>query len=76
MTRHPRQISSFPLRIPPTMKHQATEIADREGLSLNHFISLAIAEKIIRLETTPWVGAENPHQERLRAEIDELTRKQ
>jgi hypothetical protein len=32
------------------MRHQANELAHREGISLNHFVSLAIAEKIIRME--------------------------
>src|SRR5882724_10706078 len=39
---------SFPLRLPPKIRQRANEIADREGLSLNHFIALAVAEKISR----------------------------
>lgn len=35
----------IPLRLSPTMRHQANELAHREGISLNQFISLAIAEK-------------------------------
>jgi predicted HicB family RNase H-like nuclease len=45
---------SFPLRLPFTTRRQAIEIAQREGLSLNQFISLAVAEKITRLEHTSW----------------------
>ena len=37
------------------MRRQAIEIAQREGLSLNQFISLAVAEKITRLEHTHWL---------------------
>lgn len=32
------------------MRHQANELAHREGLSLNQFISLAVAEKVGRME--------------------------
>jgi len=45
---------SFPLRLPFSTRRQAIEIAQREGLSLNQFISLAVAEKITRLEHTTW----------------------
>lgn len=41
---------SFPLRLPHSMRRQANDLAHREGLSLNQFISLAVAEKITRLE--------------------------
>jgi len=44
----------FPLRLSPTMRHQANELAHREGISLNQFISLAIAEKISRMEQQTW----------------------
>jgi hypothetical protein len=48
-----RQI--FPLRLSPSMRHQANELAHREGISLNHFVSLAIAEKITRMEQGLWM---------------------
>ena len=41
---------SFPLRLSPSIRQQATELARDEGISLNHFISLAIAEKLSRME--------------------------
>lgn len=44
----------FPLRLSPTMRHQANELAHREGISLNQFISLAVAEKISRMEQQTW----------------------
>jgi hypothetical protein len=34
------------------MRLQAGELAQREGLSLNHFISLAVAEKMVRMENS------------------------
>ncbi|GGG63081.1 toxin-antitoxin system HicB family antitoxin [Edaphobacter dinghuensis] len=41
---------SFPLRLSPSMREQANCLAHAEGISLNYFISLAIAEKISRME--------------------------
>jgi hypothetical protein len=43
--------STFPLRLPKSMRGAAMKIAEEEGLSLNHFIALAVAEKIVRMET-------------------------
>ncbi|MFT4112656.1 toxin-antitoxin system HicB family antitoxin [Silvibacterium sp.] len=45
-----KRLRCFPLRLSPTMRQQAVELAEREGISLNHFITLALAEKITRLE--------------------------
>jgi hypothetical protein len=41
---------SFPLRLTPTMRRQIDHLAKREGISLNQFISLAVAEKVMRME--------------------------
>lgn len=43
--------SVFPLRLPTTTRIQANELASRDGISLNQFISLAVAEKIVRLQS-------------------------
>jgi hypothetical protein len=50
MTLEYKRQRDFPLRLPPSIFEQASEIARREKLSLNHFIGLAIAEKISRLD--------------------------
>lgn len=34
------------------MRQKANDLAHSEGISLNHFISLAIAEKVTRMEQT------------------------
>jgi hypothetical protein len=44
--------ATFPLRLPITVRLQAGDLAQREGLPLNHFISLAVAEKIVRMENS------------------------
>lgn len=43
---------SFPLRLSPSMRQKANDLAHNEGISLNHFISLAVAEKVTRMEQT------------------------
>jgi HicB family len=55
---------TFPLRLSPTMRHQANDLAHREGISLNHFVSLAIAEKISRMEQELWIKEQSkPRQD-------------
>jgi hypothetical protein len=44
---HPVQ---FPLRLPASLKFAAKLSAEGEGISLNHFIALALAEKVERLQ--------------------------
>ncbi len=42
---------TFPLRLATSLKDMACILAHKDGVSLNHFISLAVAEKISRLES-------------------------
>lgn len=51
---------SFLLRLPNSVREQATEIAREEGTSLNHFISLAVAEKLSRMRQRSSSKAMNP----------------
>ena len=50
-----KRMLSFPLRLCPSTRQQATKLAQNDGISLNHFISLAVAEKISRLEHESWL---------------------
>ena len=50
MIEEKKGINSFPLRLTPTMRRQIDHLAKREGDSLNQFISLAVAEKVMRME--------------------------
>jgi predicted HicB family RNase H-like nuclease len=43
---------SFALRLPVSVHHDAERMAFMEGVSLNQFITLAVTEKITRLETS------------------------
>jgi hypothetical protein len=51
---------SFPLRLSPSIRLQAGEFAKKEGISLNHFISLAVAEKLSRLEHESFLSQQKP----------------
>ena len=51
-TEHKRK-QSFLLRLPTSIREQATQIAHEDGTSLNHFISLAVADRISRMERKP-----------------------
>ena len=42
---------TFPLRLALSLKDVATSLAHNDGVSLNNFISIAVAEKISRLES-------------------------
>ena len=42
--------TSYPLRLPLTMRRELTALAKREGISINQLINLAVAEKIIRYQ--------------------------
>ncbi len=49
--RNDQHTKQFPLRLARSLKEAANHMAQREGISLNHFISLAVAEKVSRIET-------------------------
>jgi HicB family len=44
-----KQYISFPLRLAASLKRRAMVLASRDSVSLNHFITQAVAEKIGRL---------------------------
>lgn len=44
------QRKTFPLRLSRSVRGEAELLADREGISINQFIVLAVAEKVTRLE--------------------------
>ena len=43
--------SAFPLRLTSSLQDEARKTAEREGISLNQLINLAVAEKISALRT-------------------------
>lgn len=45
------KVSTFPLRLPVSLKAALERIAKRDGTSLNQFLVIAAAEKIAAMET-------------------------
>ena len=45
------EISTYPLRLPKSLKAEVAKAAKRDGTSINQFIAIAVAEKISALET-------------------------
>lgn len=50
MKQEKKPIKTFPLRLSRTMRTQVQNLAHLEGISMNQFIALAIAEKLARFE--------------------------
>ncbi len=44
------ETSTYPLRLPKSLKDQVAKVAKRDGTSINQFIAIAVAEKISALE--------------------------
>jgi hypothetical protein len=49
-------MSKFPLRLMPSVRKKAESHSQREGVSLNQFINLAVAEKLAHLEHDEWLA--------------------
>lgn len=45
------EASTYPLRLPKSLKDEVAKVAKRDGTSINQFIAIAVAEKISALET-------------------------
>ena len=53
----------FPLRLMPSVRRTAEAVSEKEGVSLNQFINLAVAEKLAHLEHDEWAhGRKQPTQ--------------
>ena len=48
-------VSKFPLRLMPSVRQGAEKLSAREGVSLNQFINVAVAEKLAHLEHEAWL---------------------
>jgi hypothetical protein len=46
-----KQVTTYPLRLPRSIKEAVARIAKREGTSINQFVVTAVAEKLSALET-------------------------
>ena len=43
--------STYPLRLPKSLKDEVAKVAKRDGTSINQFIAIAVAEKVSAIET-------------------------
>ncbi|HTW47151.1 MAG TPA: hypothetical protein VMD92_04335 [Acidobacteriaceae bacterium] len=50
-------MSKFSLRLMPAVRKAAEDFSRKEGVSLNQFINVAVAEKITHLEHEEWIAA-------------------
>jgi len=46
-----KQISTFPLRLPASLKATVAAISREEGTSINQFVAMAVAEKVSAMKT-------------------------
>ena len=49
-------INKFPLRLMPSVRKGAEEFSQKEGVSLNQFINVAVAEKLAHLQHDAWMA--------------------
>ena len=47
-------LRTFPLRLMPSVRRTAEVFSEKEGVSLNQFINVAVAEKLAHLEHEEW----------------------
>lgn len=45
------ETSTYPLRLPKSLKDEVAGIAKRDGTGINQFIAIAVAEKVSALKT-------------------------
>jgi hypothetical protein len=65
------ETSTYPLRLPKSLKENVAKVAKRDGTSINQFIAIAVAEKISALETEKFFSerAKNADMKAFRAII-------
>lgn len=49
-------VSKFPLRLMQSVRSVAESFSRREGVSLNQFINIAVAEKLAHLQHEEWLA--------------------
>ena len=52
-----KQTSTYPLRLPASLKAAVAEIAEEDGTSINQFVTTAVAEKISAMKTAEFFAA-------------------
>ncbi len=49
-------MNKFPLRLMPSVRRGAETFSHKEGVSLNQFINVAVAEKLAHLQHEEWLA--------------------
>ena len=52
-----KEISTYPLRLPKSLKEAAAQIAREDGTSINQFVATAVAEKVSAMKTADFFAA-------------------
>ena len=52
-----KQISTYPLRLPRSLKSAVASICKEDGTSINQFVTTAVAEKISAMKTAEFFAA-------------------
>lgn len=68
-------IAKFPLRLMPSVRRVAEAFSEKEGVSLNQFINLAVAEKLVHLEHEEWLRSRKQPSKQLAARALKLLNK-
>ena len=51
MTKRRKQTSTYPLRLPSSLKAAVREVSRKDGTSINQFVTTAVAEKLSAMQT-------------------------
>ena len=52
-----KQTSTYPLRLPASLKEAVAEISKEDGTSINQFVVMAVAEKVSAMRTAEFFAA-------------------
>ena len=52
-----KETSTYPLRLPKSLKEAAAQIAREDGTSINQFVATAVAEKVSAMKTADFFAA-------------------
>ena len=52
-----KETSTYPLRLPKSLKEAAAQIAREDGTSINQFVATAVAEKVSAMKTADLFAA-------------------
>ena len=69
-------MSTLSIRLPESLHKQVKELAESEGISMNQFIALAVAEKMSALMTVEYLEerARRGNREKFEAVLEKVSR--